>query len=53
MQYLVSNKHFIFPSGILISSLPPSLPLSFHSFLPIFIQKLQWVLCFYNLIWEI
>lgn len=35
--------NIVFPSRILI-------PI-FHSFLPIFLQNLQWVLCYYNLLW--
>lgn len=35
--------NIVFPSRILI-------PI-FHSFLPVFLQNLQWVLCYYNLLW--
>ena len=34
MQYLVSKEHFVFPSGILIPSLPPSLAEFLPSYFP-------------------
>ena len=50
MQYLVSNKPFVFPLGVAILSLPSFLLPSLHSFLSSFLQKLEWVLCFYDLL---
>lgn len=43
MQYLISNEHFVFPSGIPIPSLPPSIPSFLGSFR-------SWSWCFVSII---